>query len=103
MLPASNKGPSLNFGSPDVCLTPVGPIVVPIPYPNFAAHAMAVGFVPNVLVAMIPALNPGSVIPMTTGDEPGVAHWTVMGPGTFVAGNPVVFVGGLPGINLTCP
>jgi carboxyl-terminal processing protease len=103
MLPASHKGPGLNFGSPDVCLTPVGPVIVPIPYPNFAAHAMAVAFVPNVLVAMIPALNLGSVIPMTTGDEPGVAHWTFMGPGTFVAGNPVVFVGGLPGINVTCP
>ena len=103
MLPASVKGPGLNFGFPDVCLTPVGPTVVPIPYPNNAAHAMAVGFVPNVLVAMMPALNLASMIPMTTGDEPGVAHWTYTGWAKFVAGNPVVFVGMLPGICLTCP
>lgn len=102
MLPSSNKGPSLNFGFPDVCLTPVGPVIVPIPYPNFGAHAMAVAFSPNVMTAMIPALNLGSVIPLTTGDEPGVAHWTVMGPGTFDVGNPVVNVNMLPGINLTC-
>lgn len=102
MLPASNKGPSLSFGFPDVCLTPVGPVIVPIPYPNFAAHAMAATFSPIVSVGMIPALNLGSVIAMTTGDEPGVAHWTIKGPGTFDTGNPVVFIDKLPAINLTC-
>lgn len=101
MLPASNKGPSLNFGAPDVCLTPVGPVVVPIPYPNFGAHALAVPFSPIVKAAMIPALNLASVITLTTGDEPGVAHWTVMGPGTFDLGNPIVFIEKLPAINLT--
>ncbi|NUP14464.1 MAG: DUF4150 domain-containing protein [Polyangiaceae bacterium] len=103
MLPASNKGPSLNFGFPDVCRTPIGPLIIPIPYPNFAAHAMAIPFSPVVSAAMIPALNLASVVPLTTGDEPGVAHWTVMGPGTFDMGNPVVFIDMLPGINLTCP
>src|SRR5689334_17526415 len=102
MLPASNKGPSLSFGFPDVCRTPVGPVIVPIPYPNFGAHAQAATFSPIVSVAMIPALNQGSIIAMTTGDEPGVAHWTVKGPGTFDMGNPVVFVDMLPAINLTC-
>lgn len=102
MLPASNKGPSLSFGFPDVCLTPVGPVVVPIPYPNFGAHAAAATFSPIVSVGMIPALNQGSILAMTTGDEPGVAHWTVKGPGTFDMGNPVVFVDMLPAINLTC-
>jgi carboxyl-terminal processing protease len=102
VLPASNKGPSLSFGFPDVCLTPVGPVIVPIPYPNFGAHAMAATFSPIVSVAMIPALNMGSVLAMTTGDEPGVAHWTIKGPGTFDTGNPVVFVDMLPAICLTC-
>lgn len=102
MLPASNKGPSLSFGLPDVCLTPVGPVIVPIPYPNFGAHAMAATFSPIVSVAMIPALNLGSVIALTTGDEPGVAHWTIKGPGAFDTGNPVVFVDMLPAICLTC-
>jgi carboxyl-terminal processing protease len=103
MLPASNKGPSENFGFPDVCLTPVASIPVPIPYPNFAAHAMAVDFVPNVMVGMIPALNLASMIPMTTGDDAGVDNWTYEGLAEFVEGNPCVIVGGLPGICLTCP
>jgi carboxyl-terminal processing protease len=103
MLPASNKGPSENFGFPDVCLTPIGAVPVPIPYPNFAAHAMAVAFVPNVLVGMIPALNLASMIPATTGDEPGVDNWTETGWAKFTMGNPCVFVGMLPGINLACP
>lgn len=101
MLPASNKGPSLSFGAPDVCRTPVGPIIVPIPYPNFAAHAMACVFSTVVTANMLPALNLASIIAMTTGDEPGVAHWTVKGIGTFAVGNPVVFIEGLPGIMLT--
>lgn len=101
MLPASNKGPSLSFGFPDVCLTPVGPVIVPIPYPNFAAHAMASVFSLVVKAGMLPALNLASIIAMTTGDEPGVAHPTIMGIGTFTVGNPVVFIEGLPGIMLT--
>lgn len=103
MLPASNKGPSLNAGFPDVCLTPVGPVIVPIPYPNFGAHATAVTFSPIVMVGMIPALNLASVLALTTGDEPGVAHWTVQGPGAFDMGHPMVFVDMLPAICLTCP
>ena len=101
MLPASNKGPSQSFGAPDVCLTPVGPVIVPIPYPNFAAHAMACVFSTVVTANMLPALNLASIIALTTGDEPGVAHWTIKGIGTFVVGNPVVFIEGLPGIMLT--
>lgn len=101
MLPASNKGPSQSFGAPDVCRTPVGPIIVPIPYPNFAAHAMACVFSTVVTANMLPALNLASIIALTTGDEPGVAHWTIKGIGTFVVGNPVVFIEGLPGIMLT--
>lgn len=103
MLTASNRGAGMNIGFPDVCLTPVGPVVVPIPYPNFGAHATAVAFSPIVKVSGVHALNLGSTIPATFGDEPGVAHWTVKGPGQFVMGNPIVFIDGLPAINLTCP
>ena len=103
MLPATNRGVGMNIGFPDVCLTPVGPAVVPIPYPNFALTAQAVAFSPIVRVSGVHALNLGSVIPMTMGDEPGVAHWTVKGPGRYVMGNPIVFVDRLPAINLTCP
>lgn len=103
MLPATNRGVGMNIGFPDVCLTPVGPTVVPIPYPNFAMTAQAVAFSPVVRVSGVHALNLGSVISMTSGDEPGVAHWTIKGPGRYIMGNPIVYIDRLPAINLTCP
>ncbi len=103
MLPASNRGVGINIGFPDVCLTPIAGVPVPIPYPNFAAHAMAAPFAATVLVAGMNGLNQGSLIPMTFGDEPGVAHPTIKGTGAFIMGNPVVMIEGLPGINLLCP
>jgi uncharacterized protein YjbI with pentapeptide repeats len=57
----------------------------------------------TVMITGMPALNMGSIIAKTEGDEPGTAHPTIMGVGTFVMGNPVVMVAELPGINLTCP
>src|SRR5262249_23103787 len=47
--------------------------------------------------------NMGSLIPLTLGDQPGVAHPTVMGTGAFTMGSPVVSVEALPAINLLCP
>ncbi|MEP7125730.1 MAG: S41 family peptidase [Byssovorax sp.] len=103
MLPASNRGVGLNIGFPDVCLTPIAGVPVPIPYPNFAAHGMAAPFAATVLIAGMNGLNQGSMIPMTFGDEPGVAHPTIKGTGAFTMGNPVVSIEGLPAINLLCP
>ena len=103
MLPATNRGVGMNIGFPDVCLTPVGPAVVPIPYPNFALTAQAAAFSPVVRVSGVNALNLGSMIPMTMGDDSGVAHWSVKGPGRYVMGNPIVSIDRLPAINLTCP
>jgi carboxyl-terminal processing protease len=104
MLPASNRGAGMTMGMPDVCLTPAPPgPPVPVPYPNMGMNAMAVPFSPNVLVSSVPALNQGSSIPMTTGDEGGVAHPTIKGPARFTMGNPIVQVNNLPGICLTCP
>jgi carboxyl-terminal processing protease len=101
MLPASNRGVGMNIGFPDVCLTP--PAAVPVPYPNFAMNVLAAPFVPNVLISMMPALNLASKIVMTTGDEPGVMGPWIKLMGAYTMGNPVVSVGGLPGINLLCP
>src|ERR1700722_18601173 len=103
MLPASNKGVGMNMGFPDVCLTPAGPVPVPIPYPNMAMHAMAAPFVPTVLITSMPALNMGSIIPLTLGDQPGVANPLFMQMGMFTMGDPVVMISGLPGVTLTSP
>lgn len=103
MLPAANKGAGTNIGFPDVCLTPAGPAVVPIPYPNFAMNAQATPFSPVVKVTMVSALNLGSKIPMTSGDEAGSAHPLVKQMGAYTTGNPIVFIDKLPAVHLTCP
>lgn len=103
MLPSTTNGPGMSMGFPDVCMTPAGPAVVPIPYPNIAPHSMAAPFATTVFLTKRPALNMGSKVPMTTGDEGGVAHPMIKGPGSFTMGSPKVFVEKLPGIHLTCP
>ncbi|EYF08877.1 S41 family peptidase [Chondromyces apiculatus] len=103
MLPAANRGAGMNLGFPDVCNTIVGPATVPIPYPNIAMNAQAAPFSPVVKVSMVNALNMGSKIPMTSGDEAGTAHPTVKGMGAYTMGNPIVHIDRLPAINLTCP
>lgn len=103
MLPASNRGAGMNIGFPDVCLTPTPAGPVPIPYPNFALNAQAVAFSPVVKVSGVHALNLGSKIPMTFGDDAGTAHPVFKQVGAYVMGNPTVNIDKLPAINLTCP
>jgi carboxyl-terminal processing protease len=98
---ASNRIAGALTATPDVCLTP--PVPVPVPYFNTAFTATAVSFVPNVLICGGNALNLGTVLAVSTGDEPGVAHWTIKGPAAFLMGCPTVFFGGLPAIGLTHP
>jgi carboxyl-terminal processing protease len=102
MLPASNSGVGMNIGFPDVCVTPVGPVPVPIPYPNMALNVMAVPFAPNVLISFMPGLNMGAETPITLGDQAGVES-PFMGPGRYTMGNPTVMVNALPAVNLLCP
>lgn len=102
MLPASNRGVGMNLGFPDVCVTPVGPVPTPIPYPNMAMNATAVPFAITLYLSFVNALNMGSTMPMTLGDQPGTLS-PFMGPGRYTMGNPIVNVEGLPAINLLCP
>jgi carboxyl-terminal processing protease len=102
MLPASNSGVGMNMGFPDVCVTPVGPVPTPIPYPNMAMNVTAVPFAENVLVSFMPGLNMGAEMPITLGDQAGVES-PFMGPGRYTMGNPTVMINAMPAINLTCP
>jgi carboxyl-terminal processing protease len=101
MLPASVKGPGMNMGFPDVCLTPSFPAPIPIPYPNMGMHAMAAPFCATILNTMMPALNLGSIIPMTLGDQPGVANPMFMQMGMFTMGSPKVLLQGMPAVTMT--
>jgi hypothetical protein len=95
----------LDTGFPDVCLTPTPAGPVPIPYPNIAAGPMGVPAVYNVLFMCAPAHNMATVIPMTNGDNAGVATGvasaTVMGPSRHLTGAFTCLVGGLPVTRLT--
>ncbi len=103
MLPAANTGVGNNIGFPDVCNTPTPPTTTPIPYANVANNAQALGFSVTVKVSALSALNMASKIPTTMGDEAGLAHVPIIGTGQYTAGNPVVMIDMLPGINLACP
>ncbi len=95
----------LDTGFPDVCLTPAGPTPVPVPYPNLAAGPMGVPAAYNVLFQCAPAHNLGTTIPLTNGDNAGlamgVASGTVMGPSRHLTGAFTVLVGGMPVTRLT--
>jgi carboxyl-terminal processing protease len=90
----------MNLCFPDVCLTP--PLEVPVPYPNMAMNATTVPFAIKTFFSCVPALNMGSICPLTLGDQAGCES-PFMGPGMVTMGNPTVFVEALPGTNLLCP
>ncbi len=77
MLPASTKsmGVCMTTGPTDVCKTPAppAPAPVPIPYPNIGMCGQATGGSTKVKICGSQTLTVKSEIPMSTGDEPGVA------------------------------
>lgn len=75
MFPASSKGGGVCMGFPDVCKTPAppSPSPIPIPYPNIAQCATASKESQKVKIANMGVLTKESEIPMSNGDEPGVA------------------------------
>ena len=96
-----------DMGFPDVCLTPAppAPAPIPIPYPNIAMGPMGIPSQTVVLILGMPAHNLGTTIPMTNGDNPGVAmgvaSGTVMGPSRHVLPSTTCIIGGMPGTRLT--
>ena len=96
-----------NMGMPDVCKTPAGPVIVPIPYPNISMGATAnpsTGAM-KVLISGGPAHTVGTEIPMSNGDQAGVVggliSGCIMGPTKFLMGSTATFFGGKPAARLT--
>lgn len=102
---ANTQMGGMDMGFPDVCLTPAGPAMVPIPYPNMGMGPMAVGFNPKLFFSATPSHNLGTVVPMTNGDNAGVAMGVasgmVMGPDRHLLGSFKVFSGVMPATRLT--
>ncbi len=90
---------------PDVCLTPSPAGPTPVPYPNIAMGQMGVPAVYHVLFMATPAHNLSTCVPLTNGDNAGLAtglaSGTVMGPARHVTGAFSVLVGGMPATRLT--
>jgi len=72
IFPGSSKGGGQSFAFPDVCKTPVGPSVVPIPYPNIAMGAQTSKGSGKVKICKKKTTTKKSEIPRSSGDEPGV-------------------------------
>ena len=102
---ANTSMAGMDFAAPDVCLTPAGPAVVPIPYPNMAQSPLGTPPCVTILFAAAPAHNLGTVVPMTNGDEAGVAlgvaSGTVMGPSRHITAAFSVLLKGMPATRLT--
>jgi carboxyl-terminal processing protease len=104
VLPAAIRGGGLCFCVIDVCLTPMPPPVppAPIPYVNGGVHVMAILFVPNVTMTGMNVLTVMSIIPLTMGDEPGVANPNFMQAARFTIGNPTVRAAFFAVVSLLC-
>jgi hypothetical protein len=96
-----------DMGFPDVCLTPAppAPAPVPIPYPNIAMGPMGVPAAYKVLYMCTPAHNMGTVVPLSNGDNAGVATGVasgmVMGPGRHLTASFTTLVCGMPATRMT--
>jgi Toxin PAAR-like domain len=104
---ANSQMMGTDTGYPDVCLTPAppAPAPVPIPYPNVAQGNMGVPAVYNILYMCTPAHNMGTSVPLSNGDNAGVATGVasgmVMGPARHVTAAFTCLVGGLPTTRMT--
>jgi hypothetical protein len=96
-----------NMASPDVCLTPMGNSIPPIPYPNIAQGATANPgtAAQKVLISGAPAHTLQTIIPTSSGDEAGVCggvmSGSIMGPSRHVMGANNVLIGGHPATKMT--
>ena len=97
----------LCFAFPDVCNTPtpVGP--VPVPYPNLAPGMTAnpATACRKIYLSCMPAHNLATQIPLSAGDNAGVAGGVasgmMMGPSKHMMGSFVVIYEGCPATKMT--
>jgi carboxyl-terminal processing protease len=103
MLTPSTADSGQAIGTPDVCNTPDGSGgSTPTPYTNTATNAQATGASQVVKISMMAALNIGSSIPSSSGDEAGT-YSSTMGKTSYTTGDPVVYIDGMQAVTLTTP
>lgn len=91
---------AINLAFPDVCKTLVALAVVPIPYPNIGVTSTAIPNIFNMFTMAMPDHNLMTIVPMTSGDEPGflmgVVSNLIKGPCRHVLGSFKVFKAVMP-------
>jgi hypothetical protein len=102
---ANTQMMGMDLAFPDVCLTPTPAGPVPIPYPNIAMGPMGVPAAYNILFMCAPAHNMSTTVPLSNGDNAGVATGVasgmVMGPDRHLTAAFTVLVDGMPATRLT--
>lgn len=102
---ANTQMMGMDLAFPDVCLTPTPAGPIPIPYPNIALGPTAIPGQVKVLNCFTPAHNMATVIPLSNGDNPGVAMGVasgmVMGPARHLTAAFTILVGGTPATRMT--
>jgi len=102
---ANTQMMGMDMGFPDVCLTPTPAGPIPIPYPNIAMGPMGVPAAYTVLYMCTPAHNMATSVPLSNGDNPGVAlgvaSGMVMGPARHLTAMFTLLVGGAPATRMT--
>jgi hypothetical protein len=96
------------MGFPDTCLVPAPPAPpIPTPFPNIAMPMMADPTTVVVFIAGMPALFLDSEIPLSNGDQAGlaggVASGMMMGPARAVMGSFAVMLEGIAAVRLSDP
>jgi hypothetical protein len=80
MLPACTTMAGMCQAMPDVCKVPAPPAPpIPVPFPNIAQCALGVATTMKVMIMNRPAIVQTSKIPISNGDEAGVAGGVVSG------------------------
>jgi hypothetical protein len=104
---SSGPIPGMDMGFPDVCTTPMGPVPVPIPYPNMTLAPTGIPTQFKVLLMCMPAHNLTTVKVPSLGDQPGVllgvASGLVMGPDRHMMGSTNLMIGGPPTTKMLNP
>ena len=102
---ATNQLGGMSLGFPNVCLTPMFPAPIPIPYPSMEMGPMGIPIsTSTILFGGAPVHNLVSIYPMTLLGPPGiagVASGTVMGPGRPILGSFTVLCGAAPTTRMT--
>ncbi len=100
---ANTQMGGMDLGFPDVCKLP--PVAIPFPFPDFALGPLGVPAAYNILFMGTPAHNLITTIPLTLGDQPGialgVASGMVMGPSRRLTAMFTCLVDGIPATRLT--